>query len=476
MGVEPTGTVAGLTSCLRFSVSGSRGGVGERNGCGRVHMTATVASQVDTSNVPEQSHGSGGEEQRRRGVQLVSLRDIQQAARDIRGRIVRTPLLTSTALDDIVCQAVSQHGHPEVRVRLAFKAEHLQVVGAFKSRGAANAIQQRLNSLRTSNPAFDPKNLCVLTHSSGNHGAALACQAKNAGVQAAVVMPRTAPEVKKQNVASYGARVWYCEPDVRERERVAAEARKELESEGKVVEFIHPYDDPAIIAGQGTMGEEMMQQARLLGGDDGSTAAPLSCTLAAEAKRPPGSDMQPTHDGSNGAALSQSSPLDIVIAPVGGGGMLSGVATAVKAIDGRCIVVGAEPAAADDAHRSFTTRVLQPAVTPPQTICDGLLTSLSERTLAHIEARVDLIATAPDSAVLRALGLVTDKMKQLIEPSAAIGLATLLENSQLQDLVRQVHARKGTEGDDGPVRIGIVWSGGNTTVQTLAEHLSRRRQ
>lgn len=242
---------------------------------------------------------------------------------------------------------------------------------------------------------------------------------------------------------------------------MAAEARAQLEKEGLVVEFIPPYDDPAIIAGQGTMGKEMMEQAAGL-----ETRA--GCSHAAQAGQsasgvntawPP----RPPHD---------APPFDIIIAPVGGGGMLSGVATAVKLIDPRVLVVGAEPAGADDAQRSFTTGILQPSVTPTRTICDGLLTSLSQRTLAHIEEHVDLIATAPDSAVVWALNVITDKTKQLVEPNAAIGLATLLDNEELQALVRRVAVLRANE-DDRSVRIGVVWSGGNTTIQTLAKYLSQ---
>ncbi|PWN27325.1 tryptophan synthase beta subunit-like PLP-dependent enzyme [Jaminaea rosea] len=394
-------------------------------------------------------------------MDLVSIADIQAAAQRIGPHVVRTPLLTNGAIDDIVSQALSPPDAPRLKIRMAFKAEHLQVVGAFKSRGAANAIQLKLKESKESNSRFEPKRLCVLTHSSGNHGAALACQAKNAGVQALVVMPEDAPKVKKQNVASYGARIMYCKPTQDAREAMAAEARAQLEKEGLVVEFIPPYDDPAIIAGQGTMGKEMMEQAAGL-----ETRA--GCSHAAQAGQsssgvntawPP----RPPHD---------APPFDIIIAPVGGGGMLSGVATAVKSMDPRVLVVGAEPAGADDAQRSFTTGILQPSVTPTRTICDGLLTSLSQRTLAHIEEHVDLIATAPDSAVVWALNVITDKTKQLVEPNAAIGLATLLDNEELQALVRRVAVLRANE-DDRSVRIGVVWSGGNTTIQTLARYLSQ---
>lgn len=396
----------------------------------------------------------------RQAMPLVSLQDIEAAAERIRASIIRTPVLTNDAIDQAISRAISKDQRELIPIKLAHKAEHLQVVGAFKSRGASNAIQTQVTRLRRSNPSFDASKLCALTHSSGNHGAALSLQSQRHGVQAAVVMPENAPDFKKENVASYGARVWFCPPTQEARERVAAEARETLEKEGLTVEFIHPYDDEAIIAGQGTMGMELMEQVKDLEKRGGCSYAGASTSKEQQ-------------EGPNQAWEKRDSsepPLDIVIAPVGGGGMLSGVATAVKGIDSRTLVVGAEPADADDAQRSFTTHVRQPPITPPRTICDGLLTSLSERTLAHIERRVDLIATTSDTTVVAALDLVLGKMKQLIEPSAAVGIAALMENEDLQNRVRSVYEKKGKKGE---VRIGVIWSGGNTTVQTLAEHMNR---
>lgn len=143
----------------------------------------------------------------RKAMQLVTRPDIEAAAQRIQPYVVRTPLLSSPALNDVVSQAISLPGKSRVKVQLSFKAEHLQVVGAFKARGAANAIQLKLQSLRESDPSFDAKKLCVLTHSSGNHGAALACQAKSAGVQAAVVMPRS-EWVKASDMASPETERW----------------------------------------------------------------------------------------------------------------------------------------------------------------------------------------------------------------------------------------------------------------------------
>lgn len=154
--------------------------------------------------------------------------------------------------------------------------------------------------------------------------------------------------------------------------------------------------------------------------------------------------------------------------------MLSGVSSAVKGMDDRVLVIGAEPSKADDARKSYLSGTLHPAIAPPQTICDGLLTSLSEQTLAHIERRVDLIALAEESAIVGALKMVAGNMKQIIEPSAAVGLATLLEAEEVKEMVRKVAQRR-KNTDDPSVRVGVVWSGGNVTVETLAEYLTGQK-
>ena len=154
--------------------------------------------------------------------------------------------------------------------------------------------------------------------------------------------------------------------------------------------------------------------------------------------------------------------------------MLSGGSSAVKGIDERVLVIGAEPSKADDARKSYLTGTLHPAVAPPQTICDGLLTSLSEQTLAHIERRVDLIALAEEQDIVSALKMVAANMKQIIEPSAAVGLATLLGAEEVKEMVSRVAQRRKDTADPA-VRVGVVWSGGNVTVETLAEYLSGQK-
>ncbi|CAH0391148.1 unnamed protein product [Bemisia tabaci] len=357
---------------------------------------------------------------------LVTLSDIQDAHERIKPFVHRTPLLTSGTLDALATRAV---GASHIRVRLAFKSEHLQRVGAFKMRGATNAVRTHLAGAGASGT------LWAVTHSSGNHAAAVASAARAVGARAAVVMPRTAPPIKKAAVADYGARIVDCEPTQAAREAAADRLIQELQAQGHVVKFVHPYDDELVIAGQGTLGLEMLEQAVTLGarGDD-----------------------EPV--------------LDMVVAPVGGGGMLSGVSAAVKGVDPRILVIGAEPEMADDAARSLESGVLQPAVTPPRTICDGLLTALSPLTLAHLQAHVGDVLTASEGEILAATRLVWERMKQLIEPSAAVGLAVVLNSPRFAQHVRRVAELRG----DGAVevRVGVVWTGGNVELASVVEAMN----
>jgi threonine dehydratase len=351
----------------------------------------------------------------------------------------------------------------KIDVRLAFKAENLQRVGAFKMRGATNAIQTHLERYQSKDKHFRPENLWVVTHSSGNHAAAVACAAASVGARSAVVMPRTAPAVKKAAVAGYGARIVECEPTQAERERTADMLIEELRaSDAKnVVQFIHPYDEDLVIAGQGTLGLEILEQAEALQGRRGCSEA----STVDEAR---------TNDRVWNVRGSDREPIvDMVVAPVGGGGMLSGVSTAVKSIDERIIVIAAEPEKADDAARSFASGILQPAIVPPETICDGLLTALSPFTLAHVQRRVTDILTTSEADIIGATKLVWQRMKQIIEPSAAVGLAVVLNSDKLAQYVHKVADTKaqqlGLSLDEAiQIRIAVVWTGGNVELGSIA--------
>jgi threonine dehydratase len=311
--------------------------------------------------------------------QAPDLAAIRAAHERIGAHIRRTPVLASGALDAIV------------GARMAFKCESLQEVGAFKAGGACNAVL----SLSGADAARG-----VVTHSSGNHGAALAWAAARRGIPAWIVMPSSAPAVKQEAVRSYGGAIRFCEPTVAAREATCAAVQAET---GAVL--VHPYNDWQVIAGQGTAALELLEDA-------------------------PG--------------------LDALIVSVGGGGLLSGTAIAAKGLEASLRVYGAEPAGADDAARSLRAGRIVPQ-TDPRTICDGLRSSLGEKTFGVIRARVDGIATASEEAIVRAMRLVWEKLKVVIEPSAAVPLACLLE--------RQLPVER--------LRVGIILSGGNVDLERL---------
>lgn len=270
---------------------------------------------------------------------------------------------------------------------LFFKCENFQKVGAFKFRGACNAV------LRL--PA-DVASRGVVTHSSGNHAQALALAASIRGIDAHVVMPHNAPTVKRRAVEHYGAKIYPCEPTLAARETLAAQVIQETGAT-----LIPPYDHPDIIAGQGTMAIEFIEQAE---------------------------------------------GLDAIMAPVGGGGMISGISIAAKAIDSTMRVFAAEPAGADDAARSLAARRLIPQ-TSPDTVADGLLTSLGEWTWPIIRDHVEHVVTVTDEQILAAMRLVWERMKIIIEPSAAVAVAAVLCD-EFRSLT-------------GISRVGVVLSGGN---------------
>ena len=270
---------------------------------------------------------------------------VMAASKRIAGKVHRTPVLTSSLLDELTGATVF------------FKGEHLQRVGAFKARGATNAVL----SLEE-----DEARSGVATHSSGNHGAALAMAATARGIAAHIVMPSNAPAVKKAAVAAYGGLIVECEPTLAARE---ATLSRVLATTGAVE--IHPYNHPDIIAGQGTAALELLEQVE---------------------------------------------DLDVVVVPVGGGGLLAGTALAVKGSNPRTEVLAVEPEGADDAFRSFGLGELQPQ-TNPLTIADGLRTSLGELNFCIIRKQVDTIVTVPDARIVEAMQLQWSRMKQVIEPS-----------------------------------------------------------
>ena len=315
----------------------------------------------------------------------VCFEDVLSAAEVIRGVAHRTPVMTCRTLDDLAGR------------RLFFKAENLQKVGAFKFRGAFNAVSRLSDEGAAAG---------VVTHSSGNHAQALALAAKMRGIPAFIVMPRTASPVKQAAVRDYGAEVVLCEPTLAARESTAAEVQQRTGAT-----FIHPYDHPHIIAGQGTAMLELVEQVDELG-----------------------------------ASLSA------VIAPVGGGGLLSGTTIAAHGLNRGLRVFAAEPAGADDAARSKAAGEFVPQ-TSPNTIADGLLTSLGQLTWPIIRDQVEQIITVSDEQIVAAMRLLWERAKLLIEPSSAVVLAAVLD-----DRFRELPDIAG---------VGLILSGGNVNLDKL---------
>ena len=305
-------------------------------------------------------------------VRVPDFSDVVAAAARLAPHVVRTPVMRSAAFD-------SRCGR-----EVYFKCENLQTGGAFKFRGAMNVLLQ-LDAARI------PK---VITHSSGNHGNALALAARSRGMSAIVIIPRDSARSKIAAIEAAGARIELCEPGLPAREKRLAEI---LERETALV--VHPFDDEEIIAGQGTAALELIAEVQ---------------------------------------------QLDVVSTPVGGGGLIGGTAIAAKAMLPAVRVIGAEPAQADDAYRSFRSGVRQ-AVNAPQTLADGLRGSIGERNFTLLRSHVDDVVTVSEAEIVAAMKVVLDDLKLLIEPSSSVPVAAALAG------------RIGAPGQ----RLGIVLSGGN---------------
>lgn len=327
---------------------------------------------------------------------LPDLAAIRAAAGRIAPWARRTPVLTSASADR------------RAGARLFFKAEPFQLTGAFKFRGAANAVLSL---------SGDQAAAGVVTHSSGNHGAALALAARLAGIPCRVVMPRGAPRVKREAVAGYGAEIVFCAPTAEARE--AACARLVAETGGRLV---HPYDDAAVIAGQGTVLLELLEEVP---------------------------------------------DLDAVVVPVGGGGLASGVALAAAEAAPGLAVIGAEPARAADAARSLAAgrREGHPPG-PVETIADGLKAPLAERTFLALSAHLWSLVTVEEAAIVEAMRWTWERMKVVVEPSAAVPVAALFATDLVARLAAGSGGGEGGEGGGGP-RIGVVLSGGNVDLDRL---------
>ena len=310
---------------------------------------------------------------------IPTLADMLVAHERIKPYIHRTPVLTSQFLDDLT------------GAKLFFKCENLQKAGAFKARGASNAVFGLTDEQAAKG---------VATHSSGNHGTCLSYAAGRRGIPCTVVMPRTAPQAKKDAVKGYGGRVVECEPSTSSREAVFAEVVAETGAE-----FVHPYNDHRVIAGQGTCSKELAEQV---------------------------------------------ADLDAVIAPIGGGGMVSGTCLTLAKLAPRISIYAAEPEQADDAYRSFKAGHII-ADDAPETVADGLKVPLKDLTWHFVQNHVTDILTASEEEIVDAMKLIWKRMKIVMEPSSAVPLATILKN-------KDVFAGK---------RVGVIITGGNVDLDKL---------
>jgi len=311
--------------------------------------------------------------------------EIQAAHQRIAPRIHRTPVLRSATLDAL-CGA-----------ELFFKCENLQKTGSFKIRGATNAVF----SLSEQEAARG-----IVTHSSGNHAAAVSCAAAWRSAPAWIVMPKNAPEVKRKAVEAYGGRITFCEPRVSARSETAMRIQAET---GAVM--IHPYDDDRIIAGQATAAKELFEDVP---------------------------------------------ELDALLSPVSGGGLLSGSALSAKHLRPLVEVYGCEPAKADDAYRSLQTGTLQ-TLESSDTICDGLRASLAPRTFAILRELLSGVLLVGEEEIIHAMELIWERLKVITEPSSAIALAPLLRPGAASSL---------SPSRTKP-RVGIILSGGNVDLRSL---------
>ncbi|XP_049659693.1 serine racemase isoform X2 [Accipiter gentilis] len=323
------------------------------------------------------------------GPPRLALAEVRAAEERLRGRLHRTPLLTSGSLDRLAGR------------RLLFKCELFQKTGSFKIRGALSAVRSLVEESKRAGGGL-PR--AVVTHSSGNHGQALACAAQAEGIPAYIVVPRTAPHCKKAAILTYGATLVPCEPNDKSRAETASRVVQET---GGVM--VHPNQEPVVIAGQGTIALEVLEQAP---------------------------------------------EVNAIVAPVGGGGMIAGIAVAIKALRPDVKVFAAEPRNADDCYQSKVRGELTPNLHPPDTIADAVKTSIGPNTWPIIRDLVDDVLTVSEEEIKRATRLVWERMKLLIEPTAGVGVAAVL-SEQFQAVPRDVE------------NVCIVLCGGNVDLSSL---------
>jgi threonine dehydratase len=309
----------------------------------------------------------------------LSFEDIQQAAKRIQPYIHRTPVLTNESLN------------AQVGAQVFLKCENLQKIGAFKFRGASNAVYSLTD---------EEAKHGVCAHSSGNHAQAVALAARMRGIPAYIVIPNNAPSVKKNAVAGYGGQITFCEPTIEARETTLDKIKRDTGAT-----MVHPFNDERVIAGQGTAALELLEDVP---------------------------------------------DLDVIITPVGGGGLISGTSIAALAIKKGIRVIGGEPEMADDAYRSIKAGEILTSMNP-KSIADGLLSSLGSITFPIIQKNVEQIVTVSEAGIIASMKFVWERAKIVIEPSAAVPLAVLWEKKI----------------DLSGLKIGVILSGGNVDLEKL---------
>lgn len=313
---------------------------------------------------------------------MITRQSIIDAHERIKPYVHRTPVVTSQSIDDIA------------GCKIFFKCENLQKVGAFKARGAMNAALSLSEEERKKG---------IATHSSGNHAQAIARAGKMLGIKSYIVMPRTAPAIKKKGVQGYGGEIFECEPTLEARESTLAEVIKKTGANE-----IHPFNNYDVITGQATTAKELFEE---------------------------------------------QNNLDVIIAPVGGGGLLSGTAMTAKYFSPSTLVYAAEPQGADDAYRAMQSGKIEKS--QANSIADGLLTSLGDKTFPIIKENVKAVITVSDQEIIEAMRLIWERMKLIVEPSGAVPLAAVLKS-------KEEFAGK---------KVGIIFSGGNVDLEKVAKLL-----
>lgn len=314
---------------------------------------------------------------------MISKENIEQAHERIKPYIHRTPVMTSAGVNELAGCSIY------------FKCENFQKVGAFKARGAMNAALLL---------SADQLAKGLATHSSGNHAQAVARAAKILGTKAYIVMPRTAPEIKKRGVRGYGGEIFECEPTLQARETTLAEVIKKTGAYE-----IHPFNNYEVMAGQATAAKELFEELHAL---------------------------------------------DLLVAPVGGGGLLSGTALAAKYFSPDTLVIAGEPSGADDAYRSMQSGKIEPSQS--DSIADGLLTTLGDKTFPFIHQHVKEVITVSDDEIIAAMRFIWERMKIVVETSCAVPLAAVLKQ-------KEKFAGK---------RVGVILTGGNVDLEKVAKFFS----